>query len=150
MTTNLNHCCPDPSSHQDCQAVEKKESGDGGDENEPEPEEDVDFLVDYVKGQHTKTIMPLNCSRRTVFVEGAFRNLGEDNCHGVGPVLRIHLRISKNRETIRGELIAKESENYSTVNKELILSSRTHLSMRNICPITLTKLRTSHVMNFKK
>ena len=40
-------------------------------DDEPEPEHDVDLLVDYVQGQDAHGVVPLNCSGGTIFVEGA-------------------------------------------------------------------------------
>ena len=48
---------------------------DDGEDDEPEPEEDVDLLVDDVQGQHAETVEALHCARRSELVEGAFCNL---------------------------------------------------------------------------
>ena len=39
------------------------------DDNKPEPEEDVDFLVDNVQRQHAQRVELLHCSRGTKLVE---------------------------------------------------------------------------------
>ena len=41
---------------------------------EPEPEEDVDLVIDHVDGEDTQTIKLLNCTRNTKVVESAFCN----------------------------------------------------------------------------
>ena len=51
---------------------------DDGEDDEPEPEEDVDLLVDDVERKYTETVESLYCSRGSEFVECTFRNLGEN------------------------------------------------------------------------
>ena len=46
----------------------------GEEEQQPEPEEDVDLVVDHVDGEDTQTIKLLNCTRNTKVVESAFCN----------------------------------------------------------------------------
>ena len=51
------------------------DAGDDGDDDEPEPEEHVDLLVDDVERQHAQRVELLHCSRRTELVELALRHL---------------------------------------------------------------------------
>ena len=51
------------------------ESTDDADNDKPEPEEDVDFLVDDVQGEDAESVEPFNSTRRTELVEGAFCDL---------------------------------------------------------------------------
>ena len=51
------------------------DGGDDGEDHEPEPEEDVDLLVDDVERQHAETVEALHCARRSKLVEGAFCHL---------------------------------------------------------------------------
>ena len=51
------------------------DGGDDGEDDEPEPEEDVDLLVNDVQGKNTKTIKLLDSTRRTKLVELAFGHL---------------------------------------------------------------------------
>ena len=46
----------------------------GKEEHQPEPEEDVDLVVDHVDGEDTQTIKLLNCTGNTEVVESAFCN----------------------------------------------------------------------------
>ena len=48
------------------------DGGDCGEKDEPEPEHDVDFLVDDVKWQDAESINLLDSSRGSVLVEGAW------------------------------------------------------------------------------
>ena len=50
-------------------------SRDEGDNDEPEPEEDVDLLVDDVEGEHAQRVQLLHRTRRTELVELALGHL---------------------------------------------------------------------------
>jgi hypothetical protein len=50
--------------------------GDGGDEGEPEPEEDVDLLVDDVEGEDAEAVELLLPGRCPDAVEGAAETTG--------------------------------------------------------------------------
>ena len=52
------------------------DGGDDGEEDEPEPDEDVDLLVDDVERQDAETVDGLDCARGAVLVERALRHLG--------------------------------------------------------------------------
>ena len=69
------------------------ESTDDADNDKPEPEEDVDFLVDDVQGEDAESVKPLNSTRRTELVEGAFSHLGKHP--GYGDAKKNILRIKK-------------------------------------------------------
>ena len=66
---------PDLTSQNDWEPVDEDESGDDGQEDHPEPEEDVDLLIDDVQGKHTQAVLFLNSSRRTILVESALGHL---------------------------------------------------------------------------
>ena len=50
--------------------------GEEGEDDEPEPEEDVDLLVDDVEGEHAQAVVPGDGAARSVLVEGALGHLG--------------------------------------------------------------------------
>ena len=50
-------------------------SGDDGEDDEPEPEEDVDLLVHDVHAQHAQGVELLDRAGASVLVEGALRHL---------------------------------------------------------------------------
>ena len=50
----LDHGRPNAGPEEDPQAVEEEHAGDGGEEDEPEPEEDVDLLVDHIQRENTQ------------------------------------------------------------------------------------------------
>ena len=76
MRSHLNHGGSDAGSEEDSDAVDEEDAGDGGDDDEPEPEEDVDLLIDDVEGQHAQAVMPLRGPARPELVEAALGHLG--------------------------------------------------------------------------
>ena len=70
--------------------VDGVEGRDEGEDDEPEPESDVDFLVDDVQTEHTQGVHLLDGSRGSVFVESTLGDPGEHLHHGVRPVLVLH------------------------------------------------------------
>ena len=50
--------------------------GDDGQDDEPEPEEDVDLLVDDVHAEHAQGVEPLDGAGTSKLVERALRHLG--------------------------------------------------------------------------
>ena len=56
--------------------VDEPDTGDRGQEDEPEVEEDVDLLIDDVEGQHAQAVMPLSGATRPELVEAALGHLG--------------------------------------------------------------------------
>ena len=71
----LDHGRPDAGPEEDPQAVEEEHAGDGGEEDEPEPEEDVDLLVDDVQRKDTKPVMSLGGAAGTKLVKTALGDL---------------------------------------------------------------------------
>ena len=71
----LNHGSSDAGSEEDSDAVDEEDAGDGGDDDEPEPEEDVDLLVNDVEGQHAQAVMSLRGPTRPELVEAALGHL---------------------------------------------------------------------------
>ena len=76
MRSHLNHGSSDAGSEEDSDAVDEEDAGDGGDDDEPEPEEDVDLLIDDVEGQHAQAVMSLRGPARPELVETALGHLG--------------------------------------------------------------------------
>ena len=76
MRSHLNHGSSDAGSEEDSDAVDEEDAGDGGDDDEPEPEEDVDLLIDDVEGQHAQAVMSLRGPARPELVEAALGHLG--------------------------------------------------------------------------
>ena len=54
------------------------DGGPNGESDEPEPQEDVDLLVDDVDGENAEAVEVLDGSRRTKPLEGALGHLGEE------------------------------------------------------------------------
>ena len=66
---------PETGDGDDDQSGEDLDGGDDGHDDEPEPQEDVDLLIDDVERKHAEAVKLLNCSRRTEFVKRALRHL---------------------------------------------------------------------------
>ena len=67
--------------------VNADQSGQTHEEDQPEPEEDVDFFIDNVKRQDAHRIVLLYLSGCSKFVEGALCHAWEDVDHGINAVL---------------------------------------------------------------
>ena len=69
---------PHPRGDDDDEAVEDHHSGQHCQQQEVEPQEDVDLLIDNVDGQDAEGVVALNVSGRTKLVEGALGHPRED------------------------------------------------------------------------
>ena len=58
--------CPAVDGGQADHAEDHVDSGPDGNGDVPEPQEDVDLLVDDVVGQHTEAVLVLHCTRGTI------------------------------------------------------------------------------------
>ncbi len=67
--------------------IEQIEKCDNTQQNEPEPNDDVDLLVDHIDGQDAETIKALETSGRAKLVEGTLRSLKST---------QIHVKVNKN------------------------------------------------------
>ena len=67
----LHHDPPEAGDRDDGADVDEVQDGDDGQEDEPEPEEDEDLLVDDVGGEHAQGVVLLEGALVTVLVEGA-------------------------------------------------------------------------------
>ena len=93
---------------EDNEPVEEGQAGDDGDDDQPEPDEDVDLLVDDVEGQDAEAVFLLDGTGGTVVVEGALGHLREHLGHGIGPVLGLHLGVGQDVKAVVPELVSKE------------------------------------------
>ena len=55
--------------------INQVEECDGTQEDEPEPDDDVDLLVDHVDGENTETIKAFETSGIAKLMEGTLRSL---------------------------------------------------------------------------
>lgn len=65
------------------------DKGEDGQDDEPEPEEDVDLLVDDVEREDTHCVVFLQLAGDAVFEEGAFGHPGKDLDHWVHAVFLV-------------------------------------------------------------
>ncbi|GFY65708.1 hypothetical protein TNIN_436471 [Trichonephila inaurata madagascariensis] len=89
-------------------SVNQGQTGQHRKDDEPEPEEDVDFLVDDVDGQDTHGIVTLHITGGTISVEGTFGKTWEDFNHRIVPHRPIPIGELKHFGSVRRELSAKE------------------------------------------
>ena len=66
---------PDVGQEELGQPEDQVDSGDDRQDDEPEPEEDVDLLVDNVHAQHAEGVEPLDGAGASELVEGALSHL---------------------------------------------------------------------------
>ena len=76
----------------DDEPVEEDEGCEEAEDEEPEPEEDVDLLVDDVQRQDAEGVVLLHLAGRAELVESALGHAREDVDHRVDPLLLIALR----------------------------------------------------------
>lgn len=73
----------------DYDPVNDRHERQASEDDEPEPEEHVDLLVDDVEGQDADGVVALDFAGDAVFVEGALGHSREDEDHGVDAVLLV-------------------------------------------------------------
>ena len=99
---------PEPEAREDRDPVDDGEGGDHGQEDEPEPKEYEDLLVDNVEGEDAEAVVLCDGARGPVHMEGAFGHLREHDVHRVGPDLGVHSGHLDHLSPVSCELIAEE------------------------------------------
>ncbi len=89
-------------------SVDEGKSGDDGDDDQPEPDEDVDLLVDDVERENAEAVFLLDGAGGTVVVEGTLGHLGEDLGHGIRSFLGLHFGVGQDVKAVVPELVAEE------------------------------------------
>ena len=77
--------------------------GDDGEGDEPEPEEDVDLLVEDVHAEDAEGVEPLDGSGPAILVEDALGHLGKDPRHRIDTVLRLHVHEAQHLKFTHGK-----------------------------------------------
>jgi len=95
------------------------DAGPDGHGDEPEPQEDVDLLVDDVVGQHAEAILVLHRAGGTILVEGALGDLGEHLVQGVGTFLEWLVADGKDLSSISGKLASQEDVHQVNLNQNV-------------------------------
>ena len=88
--------------------VNQPDTGDRGQEHEPEVEEDVDLLIDDVQRKNTQSIVVLDGAGWPVFVKLTLGNFGEHFVHRISPGGEVLLGHSKDLSSKGGELVTQE------------------------------------------
>ena len=69
------------------QSFYQYKKGEKSEYKEPEPDEDVDLLVDNVEWKNAEGVVLLDVAGRAELVERAFRHAGEHVDHGIDTIL---------------------------------------------------------------
>ena len=93
----------------DDDSVEDDEDAEHGQQDEPEPQEDVHLLVDYVKREEAERVVLLHLARRAKLVEGALGHPWEHIDEGVEAVLLVLLGKGNHFQAKREEGAVKEA-----------------------------------------
>lgn len=72
-----------------CDSVDKDKEAEDTEEEKPEPDENVDLLVDNVQRENAQRVVLLDVAWRPEFVEGALGHSGEDVNHRIDSILLI-------------------------------------------------------------
>lgn len=112
---------PSRGQQDDGHAVDQGGSGHDGQQDEPEPEEDVDLLVEDVQSQNAQGVVFLNRARGTEFVEGTLGYPGEDGDHGIGTIVLVHIAELEYVGTVGQEAVTEE-----TVHHEYVYDLKKH------------------------
>ena len=75
--------------HEGDESVAEVEEGDGAEEGVPEPEDEVDLLVDDVLGEDAHAVMNLNNSRSSNIRNAAAGDGGEHIAHGTPEIRKV-------------------------------------------------------------
>ncbi|GFS31011.1 putative secreted protein [Trichonephila inaurata madagascariensis] len=86
----------------------KHKSGHDGQYNEPEPQEDVNLLVDDIERHDAQGVVSLQVGGRSILLEAALGYPGEDPNHGINPVLWVRVDEVDYLESIVHELPIEE------------------------------------------
>ena len=88
------------------------DAGDDGEDDKPEPEEDVDLLVEDVHAEDAEGVQGHERPGAAILVEGALGHPGEDLRHGVHAVLGVLAReldnLRKEKRIEEGTLFHEE------------------------------------------
>lgn len=79
-----------------------------GQNNEPEPQKDVDLLIEDVQGEHTERIVLLYAAWRSVFVENTFGDAWKEFDHRIASILLIHVGEAPHIRAVCHECSAQE------------------------------------------
>lgn len=87
-------------------------------QNEPEPQENVNFLIQNVQCKYTQSIVLLNGTGRSVLVECALCDARENFNHRIAAILLIHL-CATNENQINDSMMIKNAQSFATYVWEL-------------------------------
>ena len=125
------------------QLVDHGETSGDEQNDEPEPHEDVDLLVEDVDGEDAEAVVDLDRTGASVLVEHALGHFGEDQVHRVAPVFRVHLRDGRHHGAVLGEHAAQEPVHQ--VQLEAQVDQRQKLAHGVLQEVALVLVNTAHL-----
>lgn len=107
--SSLNDRLPRGRHHHNYGRIQHSRAGSNGQQNQPEPQENVDLLVQNVQRQHAQRIVLLDAARRSVLVEYALGDARKNLHHRIGSILLVHVREAQHIGAVRHEGTAQET-----------------------------------------
>lgn len=98
-------CCGHHNNHGGVNNCARRQNGQN---NKPEPQEDVDFLVENVQSEDAKRIVLLYTPRRSVFVKNTLGDAWKDLNHGIASILLVHVGETQHVRAIGQKCSAQE------------------------------------------
>ena len=95
------------------------DAGEEDQEDEPEPEEDVQLLVDDVDGKHAEGVVGLDSATGPVLLVETLRHPREYPGHGIKSVLRVVFNIVQHLQAVGAELPAEEQVDEVDVGQDV-------------------------------
>lgn len=105
--------------HDDQRRIQNSTTRQNGQDNQPEPQENVDLFVENVNGQNAHGIVFLNAARRSVLVKSAFCHTWKDRNHWIRSILLIVVRELNHFGSIRREGSTQESIDHYDVQDDI-------------------------------
>ena len=117
--------------------VHDRKDCEGGEKYHPEPEENVNLLIDDIDGQNTDCIVGLGSSRRTVLEKGAFRDSRKYSGHWIDTFFRVGLQETQHFNPISTAGEERSLEHTAAKYHSLFIKSRAPI--QNFPPKVETK-----------
>lgn len=105
--------------HDDQRRVQNGASRQHGQEDHPEPQENVDLFVDNVQRQNAHGIVRLNRSRRTVLVERALCHARKHLHHRIPSAFLVHVREAQHIRAVRHKGTAQKAIHQHNVDDNI-------------------------------
>ena len=115
----LDHLTESVGTAEQHRVVDDVDAGDDDQDDQPEPEEHVQLLVDDVDGKHAKRVVGLNSPTGSVLLVETLCHPREDPGHRINPVLRVVFNVIDHLQSVGAELPAEEQVNEVDVGHDV-------------------------------